>query len=103
MCVGAINCVSFYRICLDKLLGLCNRFSGEFELITGTDFVVTEKLSKGASPKFHIATFPLYNINGTKKLSQGTSPKFHIATFPLYNINGTKKLSQVLHCNFSSL
>ena len=27
---GAISRVSFYRICLDRLLGLCNHFSGEY-------------------------------------------------------------------------
>ena len=30
LCAGAISRVSFYRICLDRLLGLCNHFSGEF-------------------------------------------------------------------------
>ena len=29
LCAGAISRVSFYRICLDRLLGLCNHFSGE--------------------------------------------------------------------------
>ena len=31
LCAGAISHVSFYRICLDRLLGLCNRFSGEYK------------------------------------------------------------------------
>ena len=29
LCAGAISRVSFYSICLDRLLGLCNHFSGE--------------------------------------------------------------------------